>query len=94
MRRGVACKGRFCDLSGYVTLGQAVWYEGSNMAFLFRNNTPPLPLFDQMATFIHCLFFETELDIKYKDPFSVHASFVSCFLGASRLVSAKVKKKG
>ena len=43
MRRCVACKERFCDLSGYVTLGQVVWYEGSNMAFLFRIWTPPFP---------------------------------------------------
>ena len=41
MRRCVACKERFCDLSGYVTLVQVVWYEGSNMAFLFRIWTPP-----------------------------------------------------
>ena len=80
---------------GYVTLGQVVWYKGSNMAFFSEfGPPPPLPFFAQMSTFFHCLFFETELDIKYKDPFSVLASFVSCFLGASRLVSAKVKKKG
>ena len=94
MRRCVACKERFCDLSGYVTLVQVVWYEGSNMAISFQKLPPLLPLFDHMATFIHCLFFETQLDIRYKDAFSLHASFVSCFFGASRLVSAKVKKKG
>ena len=80
MRRGVACKGRFCDLSGYVTLGQVVWYKGSNMAFFSEfGPPPPLPFFAQMSTFFHCLFFETEFDIRYKDAFSVHASFVSCF---------------
>ena len=64
------------------------------MAISFQKLPPLLPLFDHMATFIHCLFFETQLDIKYKDPFFVHASFVFCFLGTSSLVSAKVKIKG
>ena len=28
---------------GYVTLGQVVWYKGSNMAFFFRIWTPSPP---------------------------------------------------
>ena len=44
VQKCVASKERFCDLSGYVTLVQVVWYEGSNMAISFQKLPPPLPL--------------------------------------------------